>query len=301
MTTGILLCTLSLLICTADNATAFFGGLKGKIQKELDQNPFLTKEKIKLQVVEEQNGYVTIEMTDGDRPLRDAIHEGLDIYTDRTVDLLTFCGKCSAPALKTLKNALNYIRTMDDVKEISLTASVNTAIDRAEDLRKEAYELQGEEQVSKIRESAKLGDTYSQAILGDFHEKGQGVSQDYNKAIKWYKKSANTGNVLAMNALGKLLSTCPDSGMWDGRNAVRWAIKAVNQVPDSALYANTLAAAYARNGQYNDAVEIAEKSIQLLEKENWDDKKSKQKWLSEYQKQLELYKDKKPYQEVNKK
>ena len=50
-----------------------FGSLKEKIQNEVDSNPFLQKQQIKLKVVEEQNGYVTIQIAEGDRALRKAI------------------------------------------------------------------------------------------------------------------------------------------------------------------------------------------------------------------------------------
>lgn len=54
----------SLLLGTSVNA---FGSLKSNIQKELDVNPFLKKEGVKLRVTEVIDGYVTVEMYEGHR------------------------------------------------------------------------------------------------------------------------------------------------------------------------------------------------------------------------------------------
>ena len=59
--------------------TGELGGLKGKIQKELDGSPFLQEEGIKLTVLKEENGYVTIDMVKGSRKIREKIDKGLDI------------------------------------------------------------------------------------------------------------------------------------------------------------------------------------------------------------------------------
>ena len=36
------------------------------------------------------------------------------------------------------------------------------------------------------------------------YEKGQGVSQDYKKAIEWYQKAADKGNASGMKNIGDL-------------------------------------------------------------------------------------------------
>ena len=66
-----LLFTISLFLVPT-NADAF-SSLKSKIQKELDVNPYLKKQKVKLRVTGEESGYVTIEMYEGNRGVREAI------------------------------------------------------------------------------------------------------------------------------------------------------------------------------------------------------------------------------------
>ncbi len=51
-------------------------------------------------------------------------------------------------------------------------------------------------------EQAEHGDAEAQLRLGYCYEKGNGVEQNYEKAIEWYTKSAEQGNVSAMYYLG---------------------------------------------------------------------------------------------------
>ena len=43
--------------------------------------------------------------------------------------------------------------------------------------------------------AAELGDAHAQYLLGRMYRKGEGVPQDYKTAFKWYKLSAEQGNV----------------------------------------------------------------------------------------------------------
>ena len=63
--------------------------------------------------------------------------------------------------------------------------------------------------------------------IGCLYEEGQGTEQDYAKAIEWYEKSANLGNVIAMQNLGDLYSD-DQSTVLDYAKAVEWYQKAVD-------------------------------------------------------------------------
>ena len=54
------------------------------------------------------------------------------------------------------------------------------------------------------------GDATAQYILGGCYKKGLGVSQDYNEAVKWYRKSAEQGDAFAQCNLGYYIesATC---------------------------------------------------------------------------------------------
>jgi TPR repeat protein len=51
---------------------------------------------------------------------------------------------------------------------------------------------------------AEKGNAIAQFILGFMYENGEGVSQDYKKAEKWYHKAAEQGDTDAQYNLGKL-------------------------------------------------------------------------------------------------
>jgi uncharacterized protein len=54
------------------------------------------------------------------------------------------------------------------------------------------------------RAKAERGDAEAQKQLGSLYAKGQGVSQSYAEAAKWYRKAADQGHARAQAALGEL-------------------------------------------------------------------------------------------------
>ena len=49
----------------------------------------------------------------------------------------------------------------------------------------------------ELKQIAKDGDVKSQLSLGWKYEHGQGVTQDYKTAVKWYRKAAEQGHAYA--------------------------------------------------------------------------------------------------------
>ena len=65
--------------------------------------------------------------------------------------------------------------------------------------RKNKRELQ---EATAAQQSAKDGVAADQYKLGTMYVKGQGVTQDYQEAVKWYRLAAEQGEVNAQSALG---------------------------------------------------------------------------------------------------
>lgn len=105
---------------------------------------------------------------------------------------------------------------------------------------------------------------------------------NYNEAIRLDPKFAS-----AYNQLAWLQATCPDERYRDGKNAVTAATKAceLTSWKDDGVM-DTLAAAYAESGDFEQARKWQEKAIQLAtnEKDN-----------QEFRSRLELYQSGKPY------
>ena len=141
------------------------------------------------------------------------------------------------------------------------------------------------------RKAAVQGLALAQHNLGVLYEKGQGVPQDYGEAVKWYGKAAGQGDPGAYNNYAWLLATNKDPKFRDGEKAVTLALKAV-QSKRNGNYLDTLAAAYAEAGKFDEAIRVQKEAVDMLGVSG-----SKPQLMKEVQDRLNLYKSKKPYRE----
>lgn len=107
--------------------------------------------------------------------------------------------------------------------------------------------------------------------------------EDYSDAIRfdpqWTEAYIN---------IAWLRSTNPGEDLRDGKSAVECATKACELTNwNDANCINTLAAAYAEIGRFEDAVATQQKAIDLAPEDD----------LADYQSRIELYKSEKPYRE----
>ena len=75
---------------------------------------------------------------------------------------------------------------------------------------------------------AEQGNVWSQFYLGLMYYEGEGVSQDYGKAVKWFQRAANQGNVLSQYNLGVMYYE-GEGVTQDYAQAVEWFQRAANQ------------------------------------------------------------------------
>jgi tetratricopeptide (TPR) repeat protein len=115
---------------------------------------------------------------------------------------------------------------------------------------------------------------------------------DYDKAIADYTKAIalDPKNAYAYNSLAWLQATCPEARYRDGTRAVELAEKAV-RLENAGSILDTLAAAYAEAGRFQEAIKTQEKAIKLLEKEGETED------LAEFKEHLDSYKAGKPWRE----
>ncbi len=117
-----------------------------------------------------------------------------------------------------------------------------------------------EQAVDLFRTAAMQGHGKAQNSLGYHYRRGLGVPQDYIEAVKWYQLAADQNNIQATNRLAWLLATCPTKHVCNGEDALVLAQKAVAAEP-SASNLDSLAAAYARIGDFDLAIETIEKIL----------------------------------------
>lgn len=113
------------------------------------------------------------------------------------------------------------------------------------------------------------------------------ASADYEKAIQVGPWIAHVG-LEAYSGEAWLLATCRDAAVRDGPKAVKLAQKAV-KYRDGPATRDTLAAAYAEAGQFEDAVREETKAIALAQS------KTPSEDTAGFQARLELYRQRVPY------
>jgi serine/threonine-protein kinase len=126
------------------------------------------------------------------------------------------------------------------------------------------------------------------------HGLGQVLQQQgrYAEAEQAYLGAiqANPGFVPAHDSLARLLATCPDDKVRDGKRAIEYATTACEQTGwKNPLYLDTLASAYAEAGQFEEAVRYQTRAL--------EDPALKGDLRTAAMRRLELYRQKKPFRD----
>lgn len=133
---------------------------------------------------------------------------------------------------------------------------------------------------------ARAGDADSQNELGYRYRRGRGVEQSFDTARRWLEAAAAQGHVGASNRLAWLLATCPSETICDGDRALGLA-QYVVEAQASPGHLDTLAAAFARVGQFAQAERTVERVLQQLEPGSGR--------YARYADRLRLYSSEQPY------
>ena len=176
--------------------------LEEQIQKELDASPYLAAQQVKMRVVAEHQGNVTLEVSEGPKQLRDLVRKGYEINGNGLSE-----AKLNVDAIKALrcvKRTVTLIKGIKGVQEISLTGALNPLMDQAENYYEEASQ-QLTQSDSKVRmeaiplliKSAEMGFVRAQADLAKAYQDGVDVREDDEQAFFWLQKAAAQGDVLS--------------------------------------------------------------------------------------------------------
>ncbi len=163
-----------------------------------------------------------------------------------------------------------------------------------------AYELRGNVYFNKSEFDLAILD-FSKAI----NLNPESLKAYRDRAFAWYEKNQfknvigdleraiklNPEDSGVLNSLGWVLATCPIEKFIDGNRAIQLAEKSV-KIRKSHFNLNTLAAAYATSGNFNKAIEIQSRAINLLKNNT-----SKDEFWNRYTAQLEYYKSRKPWRD----
>ena len=152
------------------------------------------------------------------------------------------------------------------------------------------------EAVKQMQQFAESGDDVAQYWMGNIFLFGHAhQKRSPNEASYWYEKAIKQDNYRAMNNLAWIKSLARDSDLFDPEGAVLMAQKVVAKHPKSHGYLDTLAAAYAANGQFDAAIQAQKEVLQLAQSEECE--RCGPRLIDYYQGHLELYLQEKPLEE----
>ncbi len=118
--------------------------------------------------------------------------------------------------------------------------------------------------------------------LARIHTDGEHVPVDYRKALAYLEQASVVSKMDLLNEFAWFLATCPDETIRDGRRALEYAQLAVG-IYESAGRVDTLAAAYAAVGDFEQARFHQQQAIELAEQEGWDSGEHLHRRLELYQ------------------
>jgi TPR repeat protein len=135
---------------------------------------------------------------------------------------------------------------------------------------------------------AERGDSFSQVALADMLL-GVGTHDAVAEARRWYRAAAANGNAVAQNNLAWILATSRHDDLRNGREAVAAASAALAQSarPD---YLDTMAAAYAEVGDFEQARAVQQRALRELDDDD-------QALRAEFAERLARYERHEPWRE----
>ncbi len=143
--------------------------------------------------------------------------------------------------------------------------------------------------------SSEGGNSEAYVFLAVIYEFGTCGETDFKKAIKYYLRGIALKNSKAANDLAWFYATVGDPEYQTPKKAIVYASEAVNANPYDARFYDTLAAAYARDGQFNKAIEIIKKATTLLKEMDSIPEPEKRNLEAEFSTRLSLYMNHKAY------
>lgn len=120
-----------------------------------------------------------------------------------------------------------------------------------------------------VRENTSEAQNIAKAVrLAQLYKKAKRLQQkhDPDEAIKVYQYAADEGHIVSQNSLAWIFATSQNKKYWNGKKAVDYALKATSQETTNWEFFDTLAAAYARDGRFEEAIKAQQKSISLCPK-----------------------------------
>jgi TPR repeat protein len=110
---------------------------------------------------------------------------------------------------------------------------------------------------------SEAGDAQADIELAGMYFSGEGPTRDAARAVELYARHLEAEPVRAGNMIAWIRATHPDPSLRDGEEAVRLALRVVELAPGPD-YLDTLAAAHAERGDFDEAVRVQSEALEEL-------------------------------------
>lgn len=124
--------------------------------------------------------------------------------------------------------------------------------------------------------AAEAGHPAAMAGAGQCCETGSGMATNYAAAIDWYEKAVEHNSLKACEGLARIYASCNDPEFHDGQKAVKYATPVARKKPRDADALSLLAAAHARNMEFDKAILIGLKARGKAKRNNVSDLNKRQ-------------------------
>jgi len=124
--------------------------LADKVKDALKDNIFLKPNGLEVVVIDEKDGFVKLSLAKGNRELREMLAGGADL--DSSASEAELSGSDLKQSWTALKKAVGYVKTIDGVKAVLVTAETNTTLDQARDL----LAVQAQPEAARVLTDARL-------------------------------------------------------------------------------------------------------------------------------------------------
>jgi tetratricopeptide (TPR) repeat protein len=139
--------------------------------------------------------------------------------------------------------------------------------------------------------AAREDDHDAEFYMGVIYMGGKDFRGDQASALHWFKRAAASGHKMAINNLAWLYATSTNPSLRNGTQAVALMLPLLEGEPDSPVFLDTLAAAYAESGDFATAIKTQQQAIGLLPQTLSSSIKQG------YQQRLQFYQAAKPWRE----
>lgn len=115
--------------------------------------------------------------------------------------------------------------------------------------------------IELLAQAAEQGHAGANDLLGEYYLAGNEVPRNVETAVRYFERAIAAGSVPARNNLAWIFATSTIEEIRDGERAVA-LIRPIALLYDNWQYLDTLAAAYAANGEFDEAVTTQERAIE---------------------------------------